>query len=294
MNHYSNTQLGTYTSCNLAYKFQYIDKIVKPITSPNLVFGGAVHQALEYFHKNHKLTEEVTVKKLLDVFEFKWQSRVNDAKQPIIFTKNDSNAYFEVGADIMVKYHELKKDDNPPLIVLFDTPEGLGDMPAVEVPFEIPIDGIPPIIGYIDLISFNDNMAIVEDHKTGASTFDEFFIETDSQLTLYSAAFRQFLKNNRFVNPLTGNEYTNPVHTTRFNLFLKKMPTKKLPTGSAQIQLLPKKVSLGDINRVKAEIKMMHNGIQNGIFLPNRAKPYERHCSWCDYKEECRKYKIGE
>jgi hypothetical protein len=267
---------------------------VKQITSPNLAFGGVVHQALEYFHKNHKLIKSVDIKTLLDVFEFKWKSRINDTDQPVVFTKFDNNAYFEVGADILTQYHKLHKDDNPPLIVLFETSEGFDNTPAVELPFEIFIDkDIPPIIGYIDLISFNDKQAIIEDHKTGASIYNDFFVETDTQLILYSAAFRNLLENKRLINPLTGDEYTNPEHKTQFNLFIKKMPTKKQPEGKTQIELLGKEVSLDDIAHVKGMIKMMHNGIKNDIFLPNYAKPYERHCLMCEYQEECKQYKIG-
>jgi len=48
--HISFSQINTYIICPLKYRFQYIDCYDSPHIPSGLLFGSALHKALEHFY----------------------------------------------------------------------------------------------------------------------------------------------------------------------------------------------------------------------------------------------------
>ena len=46
----SVSQINLYRTCSLKYRFQYIDQLPRLVRAAGLVFGSAVHKALEWFY----------------------------------------------------------------------------------------------------------------------------------------------------------------------------------------------------------------------------------------------------
>ena len=44
----SHSAISTYQQCPLRYRFKYVDGIPERFVSSNLIFGGAIHSALEF------------------------------------------------------------------------------------------------------------------------------------------------------------------------------------------------------------------------------------------------------
>ncbi len=50
--HLSYSQINTYLTCPLKYKFHYIDQIEPPFVSSALVFGSCIHEAVAAFYQS--------------------------------------------------------------------------------------------------------------------------------------------------------------------------------------------------------------------------------------------------
>jgi len=48
--HLSYSQINTYLTCSLKYKFHYLDQIEPPFVSSALVFGSCIHEAVGAFY----------------------------------------------------------------------------------------------------------------------------------------------------------------------------------------------------------------------------------------------------
>ena len=72
----SPSQINLYLTCSLKYRFQYIDRLPKLTHSANLVFGGAIHAALEWLHKERKKGKPPPLDEILRVFEADWNAQI--------------------------------------------------------------------------------------------------------------------------------------------------------------------------------------------------------------------------
>ncbi len=68
--HLSYSQINTYLSCSLKYKFQYMDKISAAFTSASLAFGSAIHEAVAAFYQTRLEGDELRPDQMLDVYNF--------------------------------------------------------------------------------------------------------------------------------------------------------------------------------------------------------------------------------
>lgn len=78
MEYLSNSQIYLYMQCSLKYKFQYIDRLLKPFKSSGLAFGSAVHSAISWFHKEKMNGNGVTLERLYSILNADWYSQKLD------------------------------------------------------------------------------------------------------------------------------------------------------------------------------------------------------------------------
>src|SRR5215470_6975173 len=71
----SVSQINLYRTCSLKYRFQYIDQLPRLGRAAGLVFGSAVHKALEWLHKARAAGEHPRLDDLLRVFEADWHAQ---------------------------------------------------------------------------------------------------------------------------------------------------------------------------------------------------------------------------
>lgn len=286
--YYSHSQLETFAACGLKYNFRYVQGIDQPSSSNALVFGSAIHKALELYHLSI-LKERLTSRQIMEAFTAEWEALIRNAKPPIVFKMKEKSKLFEIGLDIIAKYHKDNLHIPPPCMFINDEGELV---PAVEIGFTVEIKhptlGITkPIHGKIDLVTpikKEKNAEIyVIDHKTSSEDYTQFKINNSVQLTLYAYAFRSLLKSGRF-------PYINKTRedSVGYNVFKKILSTKTQPDSYGEIRYIRKVVNPNDIEHMLNVYFMMDKALINNVYLPN----YGRHCNWCDYKDICTEFKF--
>jgi len=197
IDHLSASQINLYIQCSLKYRYQYIDQIPKPFKPSGLAFGSVMHSAIEWFHKERIRKKEVSLDKLLKIFETDWFSQ-----------KVDTKIQFKDGEDEM----KLLLTGKEMLGIYFHSP--LNEIKGAEVPFHVPLLNIStgedlgiPLDGIIDLIEKDD---VVVEFKTSSRSMDPESLNDYLQLTTYSYAYRilfgkepQMLKIVNFVKART-------------------------------------------------------------------------------------------
>ena len=169
INHLSYSQVSTYLTCPLRYRFQYVDVIPPTFMSAALAFGSAIHESVAAFYQTRLEGDELRPHEMLDVYRDTWSKSEN-----IKFFNGDGEESLREKAKQMLSVFHGSVD--PSVMIL-----------GVEEFFEFRLDGLPPFHGYIDLIEQADSGAVtVVDLKTASKKPSGSPAESNLQLTAYS------------------------------------------------------------------------------------------------------------
>ncbi|PJE63818.1 hypothetical protein COU89_01245 [Candidatus Roizmanbacteria bacterium CG10_big_fil_rev_8_21_14_0_10_45_7] len=183
---YSYSQIDTYTTCPLQYRYRYMLRIPEP-DAPALSFGSSVHRALELFYQQVRDEGTGTKEELLRSFE---QSFI-----PVGYSSRDERLKAkEHGKEILSRYYDTFHAEH-------------GEQVVLERMFSLTLaaanEGKRYVIsGKIDRIDKKGEMYEVIDYKTGKMP-TESKLRKSLQLGLYTLAVmdKQFLDvvQNRIV-----------------------------------------------------------------------------------------------
>lgn len=163
----SYSQLDTFTTCPLQYKYRYVLRIPVP-PSAALIFGDVMHKTIRAFYELAKSREQPTKETLLKLFDAQWISvgfgnKVYEEKMK------------HHGIELLSGFYE--KGYNPNIV-----PRDL------EQPFKIKITPILKLGGKIDRIDeLGDGKIEIIDYKTGQAPKSKN-PAGDLQLTVYALA----------------------------------------------------------------------------------------------------------
>lgn len=180
----SYSAITTYQQCPLRYRFRYVDGLPESVVSSSLIFGGAIHSALE-FHFNELLigNDPPSQDQLLDVFQDAWRSREADYED-IRFGKGEDHNSLSSLADRM-----LAAFRSTPAAQSHDTVIGIEEELRGEL-----IPGVPDLLARIDLLTTTSDVLIITDFKTARSRWSQNQAEnSSSQLLLYSELARRMM-----------------------------------------------------------------------------------------------------
>ncbi len=167
LNSLSFSQLSTYTTCPLQYKYQYILKIPTAVNSA-AAFGDSIHRTLQTFYEEYRSNQSVGVERLLEIYRSSWS--------PVGFKSLSHEKKMKTeGEKMLTSYFDTFHKPNIKIVDL-------------ERLFKIRVDGSLFVTGKIDRVDYNGNNEIeIIDYKTGKKPSDAE-LKKSLQLSIYALA----------------------------------------------------------------------------------------------------------
>jgi len=258
----SYSQLFTYSTCSLKYKYQYVEQRQPERISANLPFGKAIHAALELYYRDMMQTGlPPQVEHMLGVFCVSLLKQIDESEIPIIYKKElpDVESMLTMGeAMIMEFYKEVNLDGF--------------EIVGVEVPLSAPLYNADreqldiKLFGVIDLLlKDNSGNFLCVDNKTSKQKKSQSAVDEDLQLTAYSYL-------------LAANGYTFP----RAQIQCRFDVLRKLKSPSFEHYKTTR--SAEDRKRFAKLTASVLKGIENRIFYPTSSWL----CADCQFRDACK------
>jgi DNA helicase-2/ATP-dependent DNA helicase PcrA len=167
LNQFSFTQLSTFKTCPLQYKYQYILRIPTTPSSAES-FGSSIHKTLENFYKNFLSNKNIGLTDLLKIFKQNWI--------PIGYSSlSHQTKMKKEGEKMLSEYFE--KIHSPNLKII-----------SLEKMFRIKVSDNLFLTGKMDRVDLLPNNQIeIIDYKTGRKP-DEKELKNSIQLSIYALA----------------------------------------------------------------------------------------------------------
>ncbi|MFH1841134.1 MAG: ATP-dependent DNA helicase [Candidatus Shapirobacteria bacterium] len=229
-NYLSYSQLSSFKTCPLQYKYRYLLRIPTP-PSAALVFGDVIHQAMRDFYQRVMANQHPTRGGLLKILAENWT--------PIGYgSKAQEKKYWRQGQKILGAYYQKSfVKDFKPL--------------ALEQKFILRIASSLKAGGKIDRIDrLGDTIEII-DYKTGKSATQKE-VDKDLQLTLYALAVADGTLNYTGVLP-----FTPPIEKIKVSFYFFDQQKKVTATRSGR-----------DLDNLKKEIVNNAQAISQSDFKP--------------------------
>jgi CRISPR/Cas system-associated exonuclease Cas4 (RecB family) len=264
--HLSYSSISTYLLCPRAWRFRYLNKVQTP-TAPALVFGSAVHGAIEDYLRAQAEQSNAKVP-VSDHFVDNWSVQL-ERDQVINWGKDSAEKMAALGATMCggpvevtgagpsqkLRNLSIFLNDLHPLIV--------DDAPVIEKRVEFTVPGVPvPIVGYIDMVA-SDGVPV--DFKTASRAWYSKKAHTELQPAFYLLALLQ------------DGYQSNPDGRFRYIVLTK---TKK-----PKVQIIDTKRTVGQLFWLMDLIRETWEAISAGVFPPN---PLTWKCpKYCEFSEMC-------
>jgi len=250
----SYSAVTTYQGCPLRYYFRYVAGLPERTVSSSLIFGGAIHRAVEH-HFNELLAgnEPPTSEALLGEYDRHWQETDPAA---IRFGKDESrDCLGELAKKVLSAFQ------SSPLAM------PTGRIVGVEEELREPLlSGCPDVLGRLDLIVETIDELIVTDWKTSRSRWSSTQADDSAgQLLLYHELVRDFAPRKKL--------------RLQFAVITKT----KEPT----IELHEVPIDRKRIDRTKRIMERVWKAIEAKNFYP---APSPMNCGGCPFREPCRRW----
>ncbi len=171
--HLSFSQLRTFVECPRRWHYEKVAQVAPERVPTSLAFGAAVHSAAEAVNLAAMAGEQADA---AAAFEQSWSAFTAPGAVPLAVDDD------EAGAALLAK--------GKALAAIYQPPTGIGIV-AVEQHVEIELDpGIPPLVGYIDLLYQANDGLVVADVKTSSTRVLADTEMLSAQLGCYALAYQ--------------------------------------------------------------------------------------------------------
>jgi putative RecB family exonuclease len=251
--HISPTAAKSYLSCSLRFWFERV-ACIRKATTPALHLGKAVHAALQAFHLASWRGGDDSVEAVASAYEAAFL-RLEREEGPVNF-------------DDAAEREKCRLDGLRVVAAYLDSPEAMKEKPrAVEVQLREEIPGLSvPLTGAMDLVEGNFTPV---DFKSAAARPDPDNAAFDHEIQLVS--YQLLLE---------------AIGETPPSLDLVFLVKTKAPQV-IRVQSPPAEVHRKQ--RVTALLETAVEGIANDRHHPQPGM----HCSWCQYRNECKAWLPG-
>lgn len=247
LDHLSYSSITTFLSCPAYWERKYILK-EKTYSSPELVFGSALHGTLE---------EYLTTKgNLLETWDKNWKDTLADTERgEVVWGADTPEEHYNEGVRML---------NHPAIQAGIEAIHAQYEGGEIEQKVELRVPGVPvPIVGYIDVILRD---GIPADFKTSSRSWNQERAQSELQSLFYLAALNQ------------AGEII-PGWKFKHFIFVK--------TKTPQFQMLEHSHNPKEIFWMFHMIQQVWNAIQAGVFFTNpggwRCGP-----AYCDFWTRCR------
>ena len=250
----SYSAITTYQGCPLRYYFRYIAGLPEKTVSSSLVFGSAVHRAVElHFNELMAGNEPPGLEALVGEYDRHWSEAYPQAVQ---FGKDDDVESLGRLATKMFGAFQTSTLATPNGMIIGVEEELRGNVVA----------GCPDLLGRIDLIVETADELIVTDLKTSRSRWSrEQADDSAGQLLLYHELAKSIAPRKRV--------------RLQFAVLTKsKEPAVDLHEVSANRHA---------VDRTKRIVEKVWKAIDNQVFYP---APSAMQCSGCSFRGQCREW----
>ncbi|MCE9608349.1 MAG: PD-(D/E)XK nuclease family protein [Planctomycetia bacterium] len=248
----SYSAVTTYQGCPLRYMFRYIAGLPERTISASLVFGSAIHRAVEH-HFNELLAgnEPPQLDALVGEYDRHWREA---DPQTVRFGKDDDIESLGGLATKMLGVFQASSLADPAGRIIGVEEELRGAVVA----------GCPDVLGRIDLLVETADELVVTDLKTSRSKWSrEQADDSAGQLLLYHELVRDFSPHKRV--------------RLQFAVLTKaKEPVIDLHEVPADARR---------IDRTKRIVERVWKAIDSKVFYP---APSAMQCPSCSFRSECR------
>lgn len=168
------SQATSYLMCPRAFAFRYVEAVEPEFSPSSLVFGGALHDCLAEHHRAQ-----------LEGVE---QPSIEEHKERVDTALSDAEPQVRFGAS---ETHDSLLDLTGRMLEAFLASEFSGPQGKVVAIEEhcrgVLSDDLPPIEGYVDLITLHDGELTITDYKSSRTAWTESKVrENAGQLLLYA------------------------------------------------------------------------------------------------------------
>ena len=249
----SFSAIRTYQTCPLKFFFKYVAGLPEPTVSVSLVFGGAIHRAIEH-HFRELLAggDAPPVEALLAEYHREWD---HARWMRSVWAKMISRQSLDALAQRMLVAFAASSVAKP-----------AGRILAIEEELRGPfIPGLPDILGRVDLIVETPDALVISDWKTSRARWSAHQVEdATEQLLLYAELAQDW-----------------PGKPLRLELavFTK---TKDVAVEQHSLIADPRQ-----IDRTKRVVERVWKAITAGHFYP---APSLTACPGCPFRDPCRKW----
>jgi putative RecB family exonuclease len=175
--HFSISAMGTFQTCPRQWRYKYLDRASPEFVPSSLLFGAAVHTALETIHRAVMNGSVASFDEAAHVFADHWATE--SAEKAVRFCQGESTETLHALARSLLA-----------LYVEHHVPT-LGWVRKVEESVRAALPGMSvPVVGRIDWLAEDDQALWLVDAKTARSAFnDDRLREVTPQLALYASTY---------------------------------------------------------------------------------------------------------
>lgn len=248
----SSTRLSLYQQCPLRYYFKYVARLPEPTVAASLVFGSAIHRAVEHHFRELLIgNPPPELEALAGEYAAAWQEV--DLTQ-VAFTKEDDRTTLDELARKMLAAFQRSPLAQP-----------AGRILGVEEPLRGPIvAGCPELVARLDLVVETDSELVITDLKTSRARWGREQAEDQAgQLLLYGE--------------LARTQLTERPLRLQFAVLTK--------TREPSMELWPVEPRPARIARQRRIVERVWRAIEGELFYP---APSPLACPSCPFREPCR------
>lgn len=245
--------ISTYLQCPLRYRFRYVDQLSEEFVNGTLVFGQAIHAALEAYFRQYLATGNgLGLDAMLAAYHESWSQRELDQ---VRFGASDDLASFGQLAEKMLT-----------VFLAHDLAQPAGAIIGIEEELRSRlIDDVPDLLARLDLVIDQPDAVVVTDFKTSRGRWSAADAEAAAgQVLLYGELLRIALDR--------------PVRLQFAVLTKTKQPDLHIHEVMSDA---------GRVARQRALIHRVWRSIQGGNFYPH---PTAMNCPMCAFQAACREW----